>query len=247
MTFPAGAVPVWFGKNHQNDHNLLKEWKDAPLTYRTVEEFDPQWNVDRYEIILGNDPSGKLFERAARLALRNQFYPPEVLTSVSDFLLENRDVQVGDRVLQRIRVFQYNTLPVMEVLTLNEITSVVNEPRRAGFTYTTTEAHSELGEWSPVVEWRENGEVALVIDVVSRAKPGASPLSGWFTRKMQLRAHKLSVENFQRLLLGRALRFDDLEARTSAAWRAIFARLAPVGVVLVGMALAGALLRRGKK
>ncbi len=200
------AVAVWFGKGRQNDAQLLQEWRTAPLTYTPEQDLDENWNVDRYEVILGQDASGNLFRRAAQLTLRNQFYPPEVMSSVSDFGLVGRSVQPGDRVVQRIRIFQYRGIPILEVLTMNEITHVVDEPRQAGFTYTTTTAHSEIGEWSPLVEWRENGEVALVINVVSRSYPGSSSFSRRFTRRMQLRAHKLSIENFLAQLSGTVYR-----------------------------------------
>lgn len=211
------AVAVWFGKGQRNDAQLLQEWRAAPLTYTPEQDLDENWNVDRYEVILGQDASGSLFRRAAQLTLRNQFYPPEVMSSVSDFGLVGRSVEPGDRVVQRIRIFQYRGIPILEVLTMNEITHVVDEPRRAGFTYTTTTAHSEIGEWSPLVEWRENGEVALVINVVSRSYPGASSFTRRLTRRMQLRAHKLSIENFLAQLSGTVYRAPEQGVSTTVS------------------------------
>jgi hypothetical protein len=130
MGYPHGALPVLFGIGKQNDAQLLLRWKEAPLTCPPDPELDEHWNMDRYETILGQDASGALFRRASRLVLRNQFYPSEVMTSVSDFLQEERDVQQGDRVIQRIRLFQYNTMPILEALSMNQVTSVINEPRR---------------------------------------------------------------------------------------------------------------------
>lgn len=203
MPYPQGALPVFFGRGQKNDAQYLASWKNAPITYSPEQELDQNWNIDRYEVILGQDDSGELFRHAAELTLRNRFYPTEVMLAVSNFSLENRTVRTGDRVLQRIRIFQYNTLPIFEVLTMNVVTEVIDEPRRAGFTYTTTAAHSEVGEWSPIVEWRENGEVALIISVVSRPREGASDFSRRFTRRMQLRAHQLSIQNFRMQLDGR--------------------------------------------
>jgi uncharacterized protein (UPF0548 family) len=204
MNFPDRAVSIWFGHGRQFDAHLLSTLKEAPLTYSAEQELDHNWNVDHYEIILGYDTTGDLFRRAVRQTMNNQFYPPEVMVTTSDFGLENRPVRTGDRVLQRIRIFMLGKLPLLEVLTVNEITQVIQEERRAGFTYTTTSAHSEIGEWSPIVEWRENGEVVLVISVVSRSRPGASEYTKRFTRRMQLRAHKLSIESYLAKLKGNA-------------------------------------------
>jgi uncharacterized protein (UPF0548 family) len=200
MFHPEKAGSVWFGRGRLDDPQYLDLWRGVPLTYSAGQDLDDNWNVDHYEVILGSDKTGALFQRAAQLTLNNQFYPAEVMVTSSDYGRENRQVQPGDRVLQRIRLFEIARKPVLEALTLNEITEVIREERRAGFTYTTTAAHSEIGEWSPVVEWRDNGDVVLVIGVASRARPGASLLSRSFTRRMQLRAHRLSIANFTRLL-----------------------------------------------
>lgn len=223
-----GAVPVWFGKGRSNDAQYLTLWQNAPLTYDPKQAVDHHWNVDRYEAILGRDTTGALFTQAASLVLHNRFYPEDVMQSVSDFGLENRAARPGDRVLQRIRIFQYNTLPILEVLALNEITEVIDEPRRAGFTYTTTSAHSEIGEWSPRVEWRENGEVALIVEVVSRIRPGAPALARHLARSLQLRAHQLGIENFRALVAGK--KFRPAHERPAS-----LGHLAPLGLFFAGL------------
>ena len=226
MSYPMGGIPVWFGMGRQKDAQLLRAWRDAPVTYFPDQDIDPSWNMDRYEVVLGIDSTGDLFQRAAALTLYNQFYPVEVMEAVSDFSLAGRTVRAGDRVLQRIRVFQSEQMPILEILTMNEITEVIQEPRRAGFTYTTTAAHSEVGEWSPTIEWRENNEVILLIEVVSSTRAGASAYLQRFTRKMQLRAHKLSIAHFIGLLNGQ---------RRAAARRGGIPRLIPAAVLTIAL------------
>ncbi len=230
MAYQDGAILVWFGRGQRNDAQYLEKWRDTPLTYSPGQETDENWNADRYEVVLGVDSSGALFQRATRLALNNLFYPPEVMSAVSDFSLVGRPLQAGDRVVQRIRVFQYRGIPILEALTLNQITEVIQEPRRAGFTYTTTTAHAEIGEWSPTVEWRENGEVVLVISVVSRFRPGASSISRRLSRRLQLRAHKVSIQNFRAMLYGVPYA-SPLQSPSTAA------SLLPVAMLLTAMLL----------
>ncbi len=236
MTIQDRAKSVWFGAKRSEDARLLADWRTSPITYQPGQENGPEWFADRYEIELGQDDSGKLFERASRLVLNNRFYPPEVMVNTSDFGLEKRPVREGDRVLQRIRLFQMRSLPVLEVLTMNEITEVIQEPRRAGFTYTTTAAHSELGEWAPQVEWREDGRVMLVIGVVSRTRPGANKWARQFARMMQIRAHKLSIENFLTLLRGdprsQAVKFALVPADLMPVWLILLAVLVSIGAVV---------------
>lgn len=202
MGIPAGAVPVWFGRGQQDDLKYLQEWRSALLTYSINDDLDSNWNIDRYDIILGRDSSGTLFQDAAELTLHNCFYPPEVLQATSDYDIEHRTVRSGDHIVQRIHVLQIAGKPLLDMLTMNRITEVFQEPRRVGFTYTTTTAHIEVGEWSPRVEWRENNDVALVIEVASRIRPGTSAFARSLTRRMQLRGHKLSICNFLFQLTG---------------------------------------------
>lgn len=222
MTYPAGSIPMWFNHNRALDTQMLQAWRGVPLTYNPDLVIDHHWNADHYEIVLGKDTSGNLFNRASMITLMNQFYPPDVMVTTSDFGNMKRPVRLGDRVLQRIRIFQVAGHPVFEVLTMNEITEVIQEARRVGFTYSTTSIHSEIGEWSPKVEWRDNGEVVLVIDVVSRVLPGTSAIARWFTRRMQLRAHKLSIHNLLSLL----------RLQSAPSQRSTFpAELLPVGML----------------
>lgn len=201
MSIPGGAVSLWFGLGKTNEA-YLDEWRSAPVTYTSGQESGSGWNIDRYETILGRDPTGELFERAAFLALRNRFYPHQIMATASDFQAEGRSVQPGDRLLQRIRLLQFWDKPLVERVVVCEVTEVVDEPRRKGFTATTTTVHDEVGDWSPSIVWRENGEVALIIEVVSRCRSGVSALYGQIFRWLQLRAHKLTLEYFQRLVRG---------------------------------------------
>jgi uncharacterized protein (UPF0548 family) len=200
MTFPNGSVTVWFGRGRGQDVRLLDEWRDAPVNYTPGRSLDRFWNTDHYNVALGTDSPGNLFQRAALLVMRNRFYPRSVMDFIGDFSLADRVVQKGDRVVQRVRVITLAGIPILEAITLNEITHVIDETDRKGFTYSTTQVHSEIGEWSPCVERHPDGSVRLRIDVISRVRPEISPRGRSFTRRLQLRAHRLSIEHFRRLL-----------------------------------------------
>ncbi len=202
VDYPNRALMVWFGRQPASDLDYLTAWQNAPLTCSPGQDPNLGFNVDCYEVILGRDATGDLFRRAAELTLRNCFYPPEVMSITADYDLEDRPVRAGDGVLQRITLFQANGRPLLEAVTLDRVTSVVDEPRRAGFTYVTTTAHSETGEWTPMVEWRENGEVVLLINVVSCPRLGIAGWLRYWVRGLQIRAHKLSIANFLAKLNG---------------------------------------------
>jgi uncharacterized protein (UPF0548 family) len=120
--------------------------------------------------------------------------------AVSDFGREGRWARVGDRIVQRLHIVQLGVFAVVDVLTLNEITAVVAEARRKGFTYTTTHCHAEVGEWTAVVEWGETGEVALTMSAISRPGPRMVRWAHGWARQLQLRAHRLGLQTFARLV-----------------------------------------------
>ncbi len=200
MTLPAGSVSVWFGSGRGQDAHFLSDWRAAAVNYYPGSSLDRFWNTDHYNVVLGQDQNGELFERAGGLLMHNRFYPAEIMEFIGDFSLANRAVQAGDRVVQRVRIFTILGYPVLEVLTMNEITRVVDEANRKGFTYVTTQVHSEVGEWSPSVERHSDGSIHLRIDVISRLRPEMSARNRAFARRLQLRAHRMSIEHFRHLL-----------------------------------------------
>ena len=122
---------------------------------------------------------------------------------VSDFSRENRLMRPGDRILQRINGLALFGLSwaLVDGLTMNEIIAVADEPRRKRFTYATTEAHSELGEWSAGIEWRADDSLLVTIDSFSRPAYHVSARMHPYMRRGQLRAHHLGMNHFQSLVL----------------------------------------------
>lgn len=189
----------WFPKSPPLETYLDKLGQPGN-NFNPEQPIDNTWHVDQHEHLLGPDVDG-LFARAVDLLLRYQFYPPNVMHHASDFSRENRQLRFGDRVVQRIHVIP----GLLDAVTINRVTSTLAEPNRIGFTYTTTEHHLEMGEWTATVlrkrpSTSSGGQVALVMYAVS--KPGPK-MPGWarpFARAFQLRAHRLGVEHFQQIL-----------------------------------------------
>ena len=184
----------WFPKPNPLE-KYLDTFGQPPNNFDPEQPVDHTWHVDQHEVILGPDKD-ELFDRAVHLLLHYQLYPPSVLHHTSDFARENRHLRFGDRIIQRI-----HAIPgLLDAVTMNRITSTLAEPNRIGFTYTTTEHHLEMGEWTATVIRKRDGQVALLMHAIS--KPGPK-MPGWampFARAMQLRAHRLGMENFQHLL-----------------------------------------------
>ncbi len=189
------AMFVLFGRKI-NLEQQMDLWGKPAANYDPELPPDASWNVDEYEITLNGGRDPETFERAAQNLFRYQFYPAEVLTHASDFARAGRPLRTGDRIIQRIHI-----LPgLLDVITLNQVVSVVYEAGRRGFTYRTTTRHLEMGEWSATVVRKRTGETHLLVHAIS--KPGRRlprPLHRW-ARALQKRAHQLGLECFQESL-----------------------------------------------
>lgn len=197
MRPPAFAhLEEWFPRA-PDDGRYLRLWREAPLTYQTGQAVDSTWHVDDYAVTLGSDSTSALFDRAANALMRYRFYPADVMRAISDFGLENRWVRPGDRLVQRLHIFRLRDMPLLDVVTMNEITAVVDESRRKGFTYSTTQCHAEQGEWSALINWQASGEVTLKMHAISRPGPRLPSWTHGLARRLQLRAHQRGLATFR--------------------------------------------------
>lgn len=189
------------------DVKYLDEWDKLPLSYHPGQPIDAGWQVDTYQTKLGRDPSGKMFRTASEKLMAYQFYPEDILQHVSDFGLNERWPQPGDRIVQRIHIFQWAGKPVADLIVMNQVESICDEPRRVGFRCVTVAAHIEQGEWSAYVTWDERNDVVLDVHAISRPHPEEPPRNHGFIRRRQLDAHRQGVAHFQRLV------WDTLEGK----------------------------------
>lgn len=183
------------------DVKFLDIWNDAPRSYHPGQPVDESWHVDSYELELGVDEDGRRFKKAADRLMRYQFYPHDVMSHTSDFGLWNRWAQVGDRIVQRIHLLNLFGKPVLDVVTMTEITQVITEPRCYGFTYVTVDPHVEQGEWSAWLEWRDNNELNLTVKAISRPRPEEPARNYSYMRNLQQTAHQRGLAHFKQAIL----------------------------------------------
>ncbi len=178
-----------------HDARYLQLWRAAPLTYREGDVI-PDAHTDHYEERMADSADASRFEQAVDALLRYHFYPDDIMHHTSDFSVQGRHMRMGDRIVQRIRVPGFGGL--VNVLTMNEVVRVSDEPRIAGFAYATTAQHDEIGQWSARLNWREDQSLWLTVDSYGWAKvPWFMRASG---RRFQLDAHQRGIANFRRII-----------------------------------------------
>lgn len=199
LNFLTTATLTWFDDG-RSDANYLDEWHDVPLNYYPDQPTGSGWHHDHHEQVIAYDDNGHLFSHAADLLMRYHFYPQHILSHVSTFSLADRWLEVGDRIVQRIHVLRLFGRPILDVVSMTEITQTIIQPRRCGFTYTTVATHVEQGEWSVTITWRPNGNLVLNLNAISRPIPQEPRRNLSFMRAFQKAAHKQGINHFQQLV-----------------------------------------------
>jgi len=182
---------IWFPKA-EDLYKYLRAIGDPPNNFDPEQPIDNTWHVDQHEVTLGPDEDG-LFDRAVEKLLKYHFYPPSFLDFAGDFQNERRPLRYGDRIVQQITVIP----DILEVITMNRVTATIAESNRIGFTYTTTEYHLEIGEWTAVVIRKRDNQVVLAMHAISKPGPKMPLWAMPFSRALQLRAHRLGLEHFK--------------------------------------------------
>ena len=199
LSFLTTATLTWFDDGCC-DVKYLDEWHDAPLNYRPGQTITPNWHYDHHERVIAHDNKGRLFPHAADLLMRYHFYPSHILSHVSTFGLEDRWLEVGDRIVQRIHLLRFFGRSILDVVSMTEITQTTIEPHRCGFTYTTVATHVEQGEWAVAVTWRTNGDLVLNLNAISRPIPQEPRRNLSFIRAFQRAAHEQGINHFQQMV-----------------------------------------------
>ena len=193
------ATLTWFDDGCC-DVKYLDEWHEVPLSYYPGQATTPDWHIDHHEKVIAHDPDGRLFPHAADLLMRYHFYPPHILSHVSTFSLGGRWLEVGDRIVQRIRLLEVFGFSILSVVSMTEITEAIVEPHRCGFTYTTVATHVEQGEWAASITWQANGDIVLTLDAISRPNPQEPSRNYAFMRSWQQAAHQQGMSHFKQMV-----------------------------------------------
>lgn len=168
----------------------------AGLTWSPVSGGRRSWVCFEDDVTeeLGLDATGERFEEIAGRMVGGRHYPVDAVEFFGPFRDEGRELVVGDRVLQRARVFPWWTWPV--VWSVVEIFVVEREDGLCRIGYVTTDYHHGRGIWSADLLL---GEGRLTLRVVLTACPHSwlfwlgLPYARW----IQVRARKRAAEEYR--------------------------------------------------
>lgn len=186
---------LWFSKR-LDLYAMLDRWRNEDSNYDPDHPADKSWYVDGFEVVLGNSDENNLFDRAVQRLFQYNFYPDSILEAAANFIRDERPPELGDCIVQRIRVIP----GVLDAVTMNIVKSVWLEPDRKGFTIVTSDQQYEMGEWTASIARQANGEITLSVNVISKPSIRLPVFAGGFARGLQKRAHRLALESFSSAL-----------------------------------------------
>jgi len=186
---------VWFSKK-VNLYAILDQWRNEVSNYdpnhTAASTADNDWYMDNYEVALGTSDDHTLYDRAVRRLFRYRCYPESVLDAEANFIRDDRAPEPGDQIAQRIKVIPF----ILDAVAMNIVHSVWREPDNSGLTITTSEKHYEVGEWTATISRKPDGEIALIVRVISRSRNQFPFVARVFARILQKRAHRLAWRSF---------------------------------------------------
>lgn len=199
----------------KSDVALLNEWRFAPLTctpqiYENFEEAmnlsvrEKDWKVVSYREVFPHEniSPATAIDCARRVILHfENVMPPSVAMVTGDWQDTSRDMEVGDRFVQRVDLLPFGMFRgVMGQVCMDEVVHIYDNDKKCGFTVVTTDKHDEIGEHTLWVRSEDSGKNRLILESVS-ASTFKSHVFGpglRYARWLQRRAHSLGCEYLRR-------------------------------------------------
>jgi len=182
---------VWFSKK-VDLYAILDQWRNEVSNYNPDDTAANTWYVDNFEVALGTSDDHTLYDRAVRRLFRYRYYPDSVLKAEASFIRDDRPPEPGDQIAQRIKVIPF----FLDAVAMNIVHSVWRKPDNSGLTIITSEKHYEVGEWTATISRKPDGEIALIVCVISRPRNRFPFIARVFGRILQKRAHRLAWRSF---------------------------------------------------
>jgi len=155
-------------------------------------------NKDYSESLVAANATKPLFLAAADKLWQFQYFTPDTMSIYSTFQAENRAMQKGDLICERIHIVP----GFLETMVFNTVVNIIDEPQKKGFVVDSTEIHDEIGRLSCCVEFRDNKDLFLTVDATCMFL--VAPFRK-LARYMQVQAHNKAITEFRDSLLSQPL------------------------------------------
>ena len=176
-----------------NFGGLLQEFISKPIM-----QFDRSRLKEKTTII--EIRTSKLFEELNLAFLFDyKIFPPNILTFLTQWHSEKREMKVGDTVLQQVYLPPMRKLS-QKIIFAVRINQIINEKNRKGFSYETIDGHVEKGESTFTVERKDN---QIIFKIHTFSEPGnllARVAAPFFSIPYQAYCTRKALENTKAMI-----------------------------------------------
>ena len=138
------------------------------LKKQPVMKYDKAGLIEKTTVIPVNT-NKELHELDTRFLFDYEIFPSSIMTFLTQWHLEKRNMQVGDTIVQQVFVPPFRKFS-QKIIFGVRINDIVNEPTRIGFSYETLKGHVEKGISTFTVE--KTGDFGLSFQVHTFSMPG---------------------------------------------------------------------------
>jgi|SRR5579862_7034966 len=155
--------------------------------------------VDSSFSFLGEDLDGSGFVEVSGRMLGGRYYPPDAIDFFGPWEDEGRELKVGDRILQRARLFPFSNWPVLWAMT--EVFVAERTSTTCHIGYVTTRRHFGRGLWQARLSRTEEG-LELEVESISGPQSWLFWVGLPLGRYLQQRAWRRAILEFARIVEG---------------------------------------------
>lgn len=182
---------IFFRDQTHNFIKLLEQLKSTPPTTFDKTKLKEKTTTTTIKT------NQTLKELDLRFFFNYNIFPPNIMSFMTQWEHEHRQMQIGDTILQQVFIPPIKTFSKKIIFGVR-INGIIDEPERKGFSYVTLEGHVEKGESAFTVE---NSDAGLIFKIHTFSEPGnlltkiAGPI---FTVPYQAYCTRAALENVGR-------------------------------------------------
>jgi Domain of unknown function (DUF1990) len=181
-----------FSQDKKMEKHLLFFQKASMMPYKLAEMKEVRSSISLAGFMALEEVDLKFF-------FDYRIFPPHILNARPQWISENREMQVGDTIVQQV-FLPPNKFFSQKIIFGVRITEIINEENRKGFTYQTLEGHVEKGKSTFLIE-KQEGNLFFTIHTFSLPATFISRmLSRVFSVPYQAFCTKAALKNVQRTI-----------------------------------------------
>jgi len=119
----------------------------------------------------------RLSELSCNFLFEYRIFPDKIIAALCEWTSENRKMQIGDTIVQQAYLPPLKSFSQKIIMGVR-ISSIINEPKRIGFSYETLEGHVEKGLSTFTLEEFEDGLIIFKIQTFSKPQNILAQLVG---------------------------------------------------------------------